>query len=387
LTNVASSAATLNLNADVIAPSLVSINGSAQQIVTLVFSEPLDAASAAAAANYSIDNGATVNSATLVANDAGAIVELAVSGIEAGTTYHVTLSNLKDRSNNGLASGAASFTAYSAFYDFTSGTTPEGTFITGASGKILPNGVLQLTPAAGSMGGGFIVSDLSNGADVTNILIHLQLFLGNGSATPADGFSISIGNDIADDAVPSEEGTGFGIVFSFDTYNNAVAPAPAEAPAISVLVGGVQTIVTNVPITTLVNNRWVDVTVRVNADGTVDLIHDGVAYFTSTPVDGLAPVNSPRIAFGARTGGAFEEADIDNVGITVNADTSLPATVGSFTTTTLDNGNVTISWTGGGTLLESTEVDGTYTPVSGVTGNSYTVDTSSAPAKFYLLGQ
>jgi hypothetical protein len=381
LTNVTSSAATLTLNSDVTPPTIVSVNGSAQQTVNIGFSEPLDASSAANKANYSIDKGVTVNSATVVANAGTAVVQLGVSGIQAGTSYTLTINNVKDRGNNALAGNTAPFTAYSAFYDFSSGT-PAGTFITGSSGKILPDGTLQLTPAAGSMGGGFIVPDLSGGADVTNILIHLQLFLGKGSVPPADGFSISIANDITDDAVPSEEGTGTGIVFSFDTYDNG----GGEAPAISVYVGGTETTVkTNVPISALVNDRWVDVTIRVNADGTVDLIHDGNKYFSSAPVDGLAPINSPRVAFGARTGGSLEEADIDNIGITVNAATTLPSGAGKFTTTTLSGGNLTINWTGGGTLQQATVVTGPYTDVAGASGTSYTTSTSGAAAKFFRL--
>jgi hypothetical protein len=381
LTNVTSSVATLTLNSDVTPPTIVSVNGSAQQTVNISFSEPLDAASAANKANYAIDKGVTVSSATLVANTTTAVVQLGVSGIQAGTTYNLTVNNVKDRGNNALAGNTASFTAYSGFYDF-SGATPAGTFITGTSGKIMPDGTLQLTPAAGSMGGGFIVPDLSGGADVTNILIHFQLFLGKGSVPPADGFSVSIANDIADDAVPSEDGTGTGIVFSFDTYDNG----GGEAPAISVLVGGTETTVkTNLPITSLVNDRWVDVTIRVNADGTVDLIHDGNKYFSSAAVDGLAPINSPRIAFGARTGGSLEEADIDNIGITVNAATTLPSGAGKFTTTTLSGGNLTINWTGGGTLQQATVVNGPYTDVAGASGSSYSTSTSGAPAKFYRL--
>ena len=55
-----------------------------------------------------------------------------------------------------------------------------------------------------------------------------------------------------------------------------------------------------------------------------------------------------------------------------------------FNAPTLSGGNVTISWTGGGTLLESTDFQN-WTPVAGNPASPYIVSASSAAYKFYRV--
>src|SRR2546427_1949933 len=135
--------------------------------------------------------------------------------------------------------------------------------------------MLQLTPKANGLQGGFSIPDAANGATVTNMTANFKLFIGKGSGNAADGFSFNFATDIAAINNTGEEGSGSGITVSFDTYDNG----GGEAPAISIKMAANEFVKTNVSKATLVNDRLVDVTIRLNSDGTLDVIHDGTTYF------------------------------------------------------------------------------------------------------------
>ena len=97
--------------------------------VTVLFSEPLEKASAEQAANYTIDNGITVSGASLGSDNR--TVSLTTSTLSRGTGYVLTVSNIKDRAStpNSIPAGTqASF----EFLPYTSGTVVydyyEGSF-------------------------------------------------------------------------------------------------------------------------------------------------------------------------------------------------------------------------------------------------------------------
>ena len=141
---------------------------------------------------------------------------------------------------------------------------------------------------------------------MTKLTVLWKMFIGQGSGNAADGVALSISDGIDDTANFGEEGTGTGLVISFDTYDNA----GGEAPAISVKYGGLsedqidaggdQVGKSNVVKGVLVNNQWVDVNVQVTADGKVTVIHNNVKYFDNVPIPGWAPLSSPRVAIGAQ---------------------------------------------------------------------------------------
>jgi len=82
--------------ADVSPPTLVSVSvGSDPTQVAVVFSEPLEAASAETAANYSIDNGVTVSGAVLGSDLR--TVTLSTSLHSSGSTYTLSVSNVRDQ--------------------------------------------------------------------------------------------------------------------------------------------------------------------------------------------------------------------------------------------------------------------------------------------------
>ena len=82
---------------DTTPPTIKSVNGGASAL-TILFSEPLDATSAADKANYAVDQGVTVSSATLTTASTGeGVVKLAIAGTAIGKTYTLTVNGVKDR--------------------------------------------------------------------------------------------------------------------------------------------------------------------------------------------------------------------------------------------------------------------------------------------------
>ncbi|HEY3853550.1 MAG TPA: Ig-like domain-containing protein [Verrucomicrobiae bacterium] len=99
------------------APTVVSVTGSALfKSVTVVFSEPLDPVSATTAANYSLNNGVTISSATLHSTsgegDSNTVV-LVTSLQPTNTAFTLTINNVKDVSSNTIAAATkANFQSY-----------------------------------------------------------------------------------------------------------------------------------------------------------------------------------------------------------------------------------------------------------------------------------
>jgi regulation of enolase protein 1 (concanavalin A-like superfamily) len=81
---------------DGIAPVLISASSATNGAVTVVFSEPVEEASAGTAANYSLSGGAVVNAATLAGD--GRTVTLATTGLTGGNTYSLAAIGVRDLS-------------------------------------------------------------------------------------------------------------------------------------------------------------------------------------------------------------------------------------------------------------------------------------------------
>ena len=110
--SVLSTETTITVIQDETAPFLMSAVGSATfDTVTVTFSETVDTASGQTAGNYTFSGGVTVNSATLDAT--GTKVVLNTSAQTPGTSYTVTVNNVKDLANLPVAAGSTvNFTAY-----------------------------------------------------------------------------------------------------------------------------------------------------------------------------------------------------------------------------------------------------------------------------------
>lgn len=207
--------------------------------------------------------------------------------------------------------------------DFNSGATPLGAALFGnngdnASGVIEltggagDTGCLKLTKAVGSKNGTMIINDLDAGNFVNSFTSNFKVRIGGGTVPPADGFAFCFASDLPDGAF-GEAGAGSGLTVALDIYDN-----PDGAPAFKISVGGLQVATTGVlPIATMATNTFVDMMVRMNPTGTLDVTYNGQAIFTNLAT-AFQPVAGGRFGFGARTGGATANHFIDDISITTS---------------------------------------------------------------------
>ncbi|HEX7859458.1 MAG TPA: PA14 domain-containing protein [Verrucomicrobiae bacterium] len=213
--------------------------------------------------------------------------------------------------------------AFAGFFaDFDGGELPLGSRVFGNS-YLDPalgsggSGGLVLIGATNQQNGSFVVEDFSGFLPVDSFTVAFKLKIGPGSAKPADGFSFSFGTNVPAGLFPSpQQGVGPGLAVSFDIYDNG----DLEAPAIDVFYGVDPS---NTPanykgnivhhrlsLAELLNSRYVDVIIRMNQDGKLDLLWDGrvIAYQVQTP---FTPTIGGRFGFGAYAGGqnAFHAID------------------------------------------------------------------------------
>src|SRR5262249_39045224 len=141
----------------------------------------------------------------------------------------------------------------SAFFNFNSNPTTSGLLTlygnaswqpTGGAGAATnaSDGYLQVTPAAGNQRGAIVFADFDNGQMIKGFTLEADVRIGNGTPSPADGFSISYvrandpvlldvgrgGNPAVDaniwatgpncEANLPEEGTQTGISVGFDAW-------------------------------------------------------------------------------------------------------------------------------------------------------------------------
>ncbi|MBN9692256.1 MAG: hypothetical protein J0M24_18575 [Verrucomicrobia bacterium] len=284
---------------------------------------------------------------------------------------------------NTAASDPAAFTvvdialpAPQVTYNFNDGAQPADTALLGTAtidfnGGAGDSGKLALTIAENSQGGAFIVNPLT-AENVSALVVTFKVLIGGGTATPADGMSFVWAPDLTD-GVFGEDGAGTGLVVSFDTYNNTPAGSPAEAPSIDARFNGLEVGATRVPASRLDTGGYVDVIVRIESDGTFDLVFDHDVIYSNVPLPGFTGVTGGRFGFGARTGGLNANHFVDD--FTIHTTTGTPVTLSLGGTTE----NPVITYTG---VLQSSEtLNGTFQDVAGAV-SPYAVPTTN-PARFY----
>lgn len=108
-----SASATLTVTADTTKPTLVAAQNASANTIQLVFSEPVEAASATTASNYQIDGGLTISAAVMGA-DTRTVILTASAAFAYETVYTLRVSGVRDRAvaqNVILANSAITFTA------------------------------------------------------------------------------------------------------------------------------------------------------------------------------------------------------------------------------------------------------------------------------------
>ena len=102
--SITSDTATVTVDPDTVAPRISKAVATSVQAVTITFNEPLDEASAGTAGNYSLSGGVTVSS-VVVGGDAGNVVQLITSGLTVDASYTLTVGGVTDIFSNVVPAG------------------------------------------------------------------------------------------------------------------------------------------------------------------------------------------------------------------------------------------------------------------------------------------
>lgn len=263
--------------------------------------------------------------------------------------------------------------------NFDDGEVPAGTLAFGTAVVEPPttgeDACLVLTRSVPSQSGSFIIEDLDGGVPVYGFRASFLARIGGGGDSPADGWSFSVAPNIGDAAF-GEEGTGSGLSVCFDSYINSDMGETSRT--IDLKVGGQVVASRNVTVDQLMTGSdFAPVVIAVNADGSFDLSFKGVEYFTKYYFPGYEPLVGCRLAFGARTGGAFCNHFFDDLTIETYLDpvpgflqgpgdqTVIQGSAATFSVA-LNNGDfATIEWLRNGAVIP------------GANGTSYTLGSAT----------
>ncbi len=262
---------------------------------------------------------APAGSSTFTAISGATNTTLTVSGAaltDDGNDYKVVVSN-------GVSANATSSTA--ALFVGPLGQVPDlcdTNWNAVGSAVTQPGCKYQLTTSSGTQHGEIVWPTL---VATDNIVLSFTVTLSNPSSTPADGFTVVLG-DPSLGATPTSTGaTGFGLgaqgipglVFGFDTYHNSTDP-----PVPYVAVGRGETnlfenpwfmVNTNIPqLVSSSNPISHDYTVTLT-QGTLTMTLDGVVVMSGN----VTPPPTAYLYVTASTGGSWETTVISNVSATV----------------------------------------------------------------------
>jgi len=175
----------------------------------------------------------------------------------------------------------------------------------------ITGGVLQLTPASGNQTGGFVIQS-TPGVNLTAVDVNFDYRIWDGSG--ADGFSMSYGSNIANNAGTGEEGEGSGIIVKFDTYDNNAGNTNSQ---IRVNYNGVQIWSNTLGSYDLRNSGYRNVHLYIDHSGNLSLSISGTQIISSLAITGYAAADKSawKFKFSGRTGGLNDTHRIDNLRI------------------------------------------------------------------------
>ncbi len=196
------------------------------------------------------------------------------------------------------------------------------------------SGALVLNDAIANNWGSTIIQPATPGARVLAFTANFNLFVGNGTAEPADGISFNYANNLpdADRGTPdigNENGVGNGLSFCVDQYRylpfvGVGAPAgggaqtTANSSGMKLNYGGIIIAGVQAPTWTAAGG-FVPVSITLTMDGKVTVFVNGTNVFGTVTLPGYVPI-AGRFGFFARTGGATEQHIIDDLNIDLIAE-------------------------------------------------------------------
>jgi hypothetical protein len=205
--------------------------------------------------------------------------------------------------------GPQAFTFPNGTVNLGDGTTIASTTTTaGQPTCSIQNNTLRLMAnGTGSTNSSFKLPVIDVGKEVASFDVSYNLIF-SATGTPADGYSLNFG------AIPAGNGGGEGgyvmpngLVIAWDTYNNG-----NDVPSIEVFANGIS--VGNFPQTFAYNGSVKAVAIHWDASG-LDITVGGVAICTNLATSGFIPSAGNSFAFSGRTGGATQDAFIDDLQI------------------------------------------------------------------------
>jgi hypothetical protein len=219
---------------------------------------------------------------------------------------------------------AQSLSAGTFFSDFDSGA-PERMHLYGSAvienrGGDNDTGAVKLTKALINQKGTLLLDPLDGKEKVASFIATFKMLIANGSG--ADGMAFHYGPNLPEEPFSDISPTGVEIVF--DSFANARQIAPGIRSEIR---GNSRA---EVSIPNLRTNRFVDVMVKMDPDGTVDVSYDDEIVFTNAPSTATNVVG--RFAIGARTGSRTDDHFVDDLRIVTQT------TPRAFVETYLPNG-------------------------------------------------
>jgi VCBS repeat-containing protein len=122
-----------------------------------------------------------------------------------------------------LAISVITATTTNLICDFSS-NAPAGSTLLGSA--IVTNGYLQLNPPQANQSGSIILPDVAPSNAIAGFTATFKVRMTSGSTPPADGFSFVWANNLTNTPF-GENGAGYGLIVSFDTFDNGNGEAPA----------------------------------------------------------------------------------------------------------------------------------------------------------------
>jgi hypothetical protein len=196
------------------------------------------------------------------------------------------------------------------------------------------SGALVFNDAIASNWGSTIIDPATPGARVLAFTANFNLFIGNGTAEPADGISFNYANNLpnADRGNPdigNENGVGNGFSFCVDQYRylpfvgvgapiGGGAQTTANTSGMKLNYGGFIIAGVQAPTWTAAGG-FVPVSITLTMDGKVTVFVNGTNVFGTVTLPGYVPI-AGRFGFFARTGGATEQHIIDDLNIDLIAE-------------------------------------------------------------------
>ncbi len=235
----------------------------------------------------------------------------------------------------------------------------------------IESGHLALLYGEANLQGSIVLDDLDAGSAIEGFTATFKLQIGPGSGNAADGLAFCFGPEIYSDSNFSEDGTGNGLVISFDIYDNGAA----EAPAIDVKYAGQVLATTKFAKADMVTSAFEDVSIQVTRSGTLNMSYKGQKLYENLLLPGYAPTPG-QFAIGGRCGGEYSVHWIDDLKITttVAGDPVKPSVVTQPQTQTVNEGaSVTFSFTFDGSAPMTFQWLSNNVAIADATSPSYTI--------------